>query len=75
LWHFPLLSAMSGTRRKFWTEPGPIYYAPKHDPRLLRTLWEQWRRQGLLEAYKEAQERLREAWRRRNRPPGPEGEG
>jgi hypothetical protein len=58
---------MSGTRRKFWTEPGPIYYVPKHDPILLKTLWEQWRRQGLLTAYKEAQERLREILRRRGR--------
>jgi hypothetical protein len=56
---------MSGTRCKFWPEPGPIYYAPKKDLRLLRALWGQWRRQGLLEAYREAQERLREILRGR----------
>jgi hypothetical protein len=58
---------MSCTRHKYCTEPAPIQYAPRLDLRLLRALWVQWRRQGLLEAYKEAQERLREILRRRGR--------
>jgi hypothetical protein len=75
LWRFPLLDAMSRTKNKFWPEPSPIYYVPKHDPKLFKVLWEQWRRQGLLEAYKEAQERLWEMMRRRVRPLGPDEKG
>jgi hypothetical protein len=65
LWPFPLLGAMSGTRHKYCTEPAPIQYAPRPDPRLLRALWAQWRTQGLVERYEKAEERLREMVRRR----------
>ena len=61
------MGAMSGTKRKFWPEPSPIYYLPKYDPRVFKALWEQRRREGLSEAYRRAEERLREILRRRGR--------
>jgi hypothetical protein len=75
LWPFLLLGAMSGTRHKYCTEPAPIQYAPRLDPRLLRALWAQWRTQGPVERYGEVQEKLREIVRRRVRPLGPDEKG
>jgi hypothetical protein len=61
---------MSGTRHKYCTEPAPIQYVPKLDLRLLRTLWAQWRTQDFVKRYEEAQKRLREMARRRERSDG-----